>query len=861
MAFTEKSEHSFANSAKDAIIAMLKFKLYFQSICSISFGEALNNLPELQLKKRKSPAEVKREKRATYRRYKQREEDEWEKTSLLRFKRAAEVERQPRRKKLKGLGGEISIPTPEINDALKEKLKLQIQEREFTVGELIVPGELDKEDEVRQVATLLAVIGKEANKVFRTFTWASAGDEKKIAPVLKQFEDYCIPRENTIYERFLFFTRDQRESETVDQYMTELRQIAGNCDFESLTPEQLLRDRLVTGTRNGKVRENLLKEKKLTLEKALDIARAAESTVAQIKVMTVESGLNAIKQKEKELSRDTPLVNDNRIRNCRFGGRNHERRNCPAFGQTCAYCKKKNHFVAKCPAKSKVSTVQEKFYLSTAGVPSDEGREVVTLNVSKDADSMTGHEVAFLMDTGAECNLLPLDVYKGVTGDLDLNSLDTRVKSVLIMANGYEQLIEGKATLYATRNGHTHKIRVSVVNGRGYEPILSKKSMLEMNLIKILDCDRDPRINVLKTDKDPLLEEYADVFEGLGKLDGKYSIVTDKSVKPVVHPPRRLPVAMTEHVQRKLEKMTADDVIAKVDQPTDWVSSMLVVSKPPSEASGETKICICLDPRDLNVAIKRENFPMPTIEEIATRLNGAKLFSVFDASNGFWQVELDEESSMLTTFNTPFGHYRWKRMPFGINSAPEVWQRRMREHIEGLKGVEVIADDFVIVGYGNTPAGWQSDHDQNVRAFLNRCRERNLKLNEKKAWLRQQEVPFIGHVLTPEGLKPDPCKVEAIVQMPDPTDVHSLRRFLGMSAVGLGAALLQEGCPVAYSSCVMTPTEQNYAQIEKELLAIVLACEKFDQYIFGRSDVVVQSDHNPLETIFKKPIHSSPKRL
>ena len=411
--------------------------------------------------------------------------------------------------------------------------------------------------------------------------------------------------------------------------------------------------------------------------------------------------------------------------------------------------------------------------MSTAGVPSSEGREVVTLNVSKDADSMTGHEVAFLMDTGAECNLLPLDVCKGVTGDLDLSSLDTRVKSVLILANGYEQPIEGKATLYATRNGHTHKIQVSVVNGRGYEPILSKKSMLEMNLIKILDCDRDPRINVLKTGKDPLLEEYADVFEGLGKLDGKYSIVTDKSMKPVVHPPRRLPVAMTEHVQRKLEEMTADDVIAKVDQPTDWVSSMLVVSKPPSEASGEMKILIMK-----NVAIKQEHFPMPTVEEIATRLNGAKLFSVFDASNGFQQVELDEESSMLTTFNTPFGRYRWKRMPFGINSAPEVWQRRMREHIEGLKGVEVIADDFVIVGYSNTPAEWQSDHDQNVRAFLNRCRERNLKLNEKKARLRQQEVPFIGHVLTPAGLKPDLCKVEAIEQMPDPTDVHSLHRFL-----------------------------------------------------------------------------------
>ena len=74
---------------------------------------------------------------------------------------------------------------------------------------------------------------------------------------------------------------------------------------------------------------------------------------------------------------------------------------------------------------------------------------------------------------------------------------------------------------------------------------------------------------------------------------------------------------------------------------------------------------------------------MPTIEEIATRLNSAKLFSVFDASDGFWQVELDDESSSLTTFNTPFGRYRWKRMPFGINSASEAWQRKMREHIDG----------------------------------------------------------------------------------------------------------------------------------------------------------------------------------
>ena len=99
---------------------------------------------------------------------------------------------------------------------------------------------LDKGEEACQVATLLVLIRKEANKVFRMFTFSSPDDAKKIEPILRKIKEYCIPRENTIHERFLFFTWDQRESETIDQYLTELRQITANCEFESITPDQLL---------------------------------------------------------------------------------------------------------------------------------------------------------------------------------------------------------------------------------------------------------------------------------------------------------------------------------------------------------------------------------------------------------------------------------------------------------------------------------------------------------------------------------------------------------------------------------------------------------------------------------------------
>ena len=151
---------------------------------------------------------------------------------------------------------------------------------------------------------------------------------------------------------------------------------------------------------------------------------------------------------------------------------------------------------------------------------------------------------------------------------------------------------------------------------------------------------------------------------------------------------------------------------------------------------------ICLDPKELNKAIQREHYPLPTTEDVATRLYGAKVFTVLDVRSGFWHVVRDEPSSFLTTFHTPFGRYRWNRMPFGICSAPEVFQRWMHEVIEGLIGVEVIADDFVVVGRGDTTQGAVEDHDKNLTALLHRCEERGLKLNPDKIKLRLQKVPY-----------------------------------------------------------------------------------------------------------------------
>ena len=176
----------------------------------------------------------------------------------------------------------------------------------------------------------------------------------------------------------------------------------------------------------------------------------------------------------------------------------------------------------------------------------------------------------------------------------------------------------------------------------------------------------------------------------------------------------------------------------------------------------------------------RSHYPLPTIEEVATRLTNAKVFSVLDAKSRFWQVKLEEASSYLTTFNTPFGRFRWRQMPFGISSAPEVWQQRVNEVVEGLNGVEVIADDFLICGFGATKEEATASHDENLHLFLERARERGLKLNPDKVKLRHDSVPFIGHLLTNKGLAPDPNKTSAFINMPTPTNMKSLQQLLGM---------------------------------------------------------------------------------
>ena len=259
-------------------------------------------------------------------------------------------------------------------------------------------------------------------------------------------------------------------------------------------------------------------------------------------------------------------------------------------------------------------------------------------------------------------------------------------------------------------------------------------------------------------------------------------------------------------------------------------------------------------------------------------------------------------------------------MPFGIHSAQEIFHKRVNRLFEDLDGIETDIDDILV--WGRTI----EEHDKRLEAALDRAKMIGMTLNPDKCKFRVTEVTYFGHKLTATGVRPDPSKVDAVLNMPPPSDKSGVQRLLGMvnylakfipgmseitaplreilkenvpwhwtnkhqiafekikeilatdpilkyydvtkpvvlqtdaSSKGLGAVLLQDGCPIAYASRTLTTTQERYAQIEKKLLAVVFACERFHQYIYSKT-VEVHSDHKPLENILKKPLAATPARL
>ena len=454
----------------------------------------------------------------------------------------------------------------------------------------------------------------------------------------------------------------------------------------------------------------------------------------------------------------------------------------PAYGQQCKKCGKENPFAAKCKQKESSSWQKKKVHYVHEREESDE-EYCFTVSMKNQVNTMSKHPfkskilatmevegkpVRFQVDSGATCNIIPRK-------DLPSNCKIGETEHRLTMYNGTDMKVTGKCLVHLVnpKNGKKYQAEFIIVD-EDTTPLLGSRTVQQMNLVKVqyenIAVVQQPK----ELTKQELVKEYEDVFTGEGQFEKKLHLEIDTSARPVRQPLRRVPLAMKPKLKEELNRLEKIGVIKRVDTPTDWVSSLVIVKKP------NGKLRICIDPKPLNQTLKRSHYPLPVVDNILPELAKAKVFSVCDVKNGFWHVELDQESSYLTTFGTPFGRYRWLKMPFGISPAPEYFQSTLDQAIENLPGVKTIVDDILIYGEGETQEEAIRDHDQKLLKLLQRCREKGITLNKEKFKMKLTEIPYIGDLLTQNGLKPDPSKVEAILNMSKPTDLKAVQRLVGM---------------------------------------------------------------------------------
>ena len=518
-------------------------------------------------------------------------------------------------------------------------------------------------------------------------------------------------------------------------------------------------------------------------------------------------------------------------------------------------------------------------------------------------------------DTGASCSCINKKTFDRIqlSKPLKLQKTNTRIHS--FGKSSSKPL--GKISVVFEGNNKLFADTVYIMPNDSYENILSKDSCLALGFIKIFhevkhvyqnDSAKESNSTIKNKDSiNKLLEKHSNIFEGDGLLkDYKHHLHVDKSITPVAQRLRRYPHSLREKINYELNELIEKDFIEPVNQPSEWVSNLVVTPKK------DGSVRLCLDARAPNKAIARQTYPIPTLESIIDDLKGAKYFSKIDLRNAYCQLMLDEQSRELTTFITEKGMYRYKRMIYGLTSASEDFQRIIEHCFSDLPGVKNISDDTII--YSKTI----DEHIERLELLFERASNLGLKFNLEKCSFLQDNIAFFGVIIGKEGVSMDPSKVDAIKTAPPPKHASELKSFLGLATFcsrfvpdfstktsvlrdllkkntpfiwqdkhdkafselkeaisqnvllsyfdltkpctivsdasdhGLGAVLLQEQQgilkPIAFASRSLSIQERKYATTERECLSLVFAVTKFHNYIFGKRFTAIV-DHKPLESL------------
>ena len=724
------------------------------------------------------------------------------------------------------------------------------------------------------------------------------------------------PKRIIIAERFRFHRREQAVGETIADYEAELRRLAIHCEFQEYL-DQALRDRLVCGLKSEATQKRLLSEPNLTPKRAIEVAQsmeAAERNTQQLKggevsVHSVESATISERKGEVECYR--------------CGRRNHSHRECRFKEADCHNCGRKGHIARMCRSKRVAS--KGKMPKKQAYGGRHRAQWVQADQESESADDspddfavykvgscaarpitaqlkINGVQLTMEVDTGAAVSIISERTQKKAFPKASLQKTTVKLRTY----TEEPMSVLGEMQVDVTYQQSTHVLTLYVVQGIG-------PTLLGRNWLQYIRLDWRSlgiaTVQEVPSPADALLKKYEAVFqEGVTTMRSfKANLQLKSDVVPRFHRPRPVPFALREAVGQELDRMEASGVLERVSH-SNWAAPIVPVPK----KDGQIRICGDFKVT-VNPVLQVDQYPLPKPDDLFTTLVGGQKFTKMDLKQAYQQMQLEEEAKELVTINTHKGLYRFNRLPFGIASAPALFQRAMDTILQGIPHVICYIDDILITG------STEEEHLRNLEEVLKRLQHHGVLLKASKCAFLQDSVEYLGHIVDKKGLHTMFQKVEAVKLAPVPKNQQDLRSFLGLvhyygkfipnlasllqplnellkarnvwkwsseceqafiaakeklsqapvlahfdpavplrlagdaSAFGVGAVLSHvypDGTerPIAYGSRTLTPSERNYAQLEKEALSLVFGIRKFHPYLYGR-EFQLFTDHKPLTTI------------
>lgn len=297
---------------------------------------------------------------------------------------------------------------------------------------------------------------------------------------------------------------------------------------------------------------------------------------------------------------------------------------------------------------------------------------------------------------------------------------------------------------------------------------------LKANLkkLRLEHCNRDEKDKIRK-----LCFEYRDIFH-CEEIPLTFTNAIKHSIKltddsPIYTKSYRYPEVYKKEVKDQISKLLKQNIIRDSNSP--FSSPIWVVPKKP-DASGKQKFRLTIDYRRINEKSLSDKFPLPNINEILDKLGKAQYFTTLDLANGFYQIEMNEEDIHKTAFTTDLGHYEFLRMPFGLKNAPATFQRVMNNILRGLQDeiCFVYLDDIIIFSTS------LQEHIEKLKKVFERLRQAKFKIQLDKSEFLRKEVQYLGHIVTKDGIKPNPEKIRAVKSFPIPKTQKEIKSFLGL---------------------------------------------------------------------------------